>query len=227
MSTDVRATITTMGECMQAMSPYAGGAVPASNSSDYTNWIRWIQSAQEDCAKRGFWASLLTKVTITWNAGDEYISLPANFHKRNGIYVFNVGTEDWMQPNNPSGQRLMVTKDKTTGNWILWFAGFTPDTAGSATMWYFFNPPKPTSEADVLYLDGDMIMFGALKEHFRKARQPGSQDDCRIEFENRFKENLNLENLPTPQELMSWSKPANFHYNERNYYHSKRGRGGY
>lgn len=227
MSTNTRSYITTLGECMQAMSPFAGGAVPASNSADYANWIRWIQGAQEDCAKRAFWSRLLARTTVTWDAGDENFDLPANFHKRNGIYVFNVGTEDWNQPDNASGQRLMVTVDSTTGAWKGWFTGFIPTSAGSATMWYFFNPPKPEGETDPLFLDGDMILFGALKEHFRKARQPGSQDDARIEYENRLKENLNLDNLPSPQELCSWSKPSQFHVNERRFYYTNRGRGGY
>lgn len=212
---------------MSAMSPFAGGAVPANNSVDYANWIMWIGQSQEDAAERGFWSRLLTPVTITWDAGDETIPLPANFHKRNGIYVFKVGTVDWNQPNNEDGQTLMVLQNPVTAVWELRFVGFVPTTAGSATMWYFFNPPKPTGEADPLFLDGKMIMFGALKEHFRKARQPGSQDDCRIEYENRFKENLNLDNLPTPQELIGWTKPKKYSVNERNYYHTNRGRGGY
>jgi len=83
--------------------------------------------------------------------------------------------------------------------------GTTPTESATGTLWYFYNPPMPVDQDDAIWLDGEMIMYGALKEYFRQSRQAGSQDDARNEYENRFNENLNLEMLPTPQELMGWT----------------------
>jgi len=205
-----------LGDVLTGMARYAGGSIPASNSTAYTDWVTWIQASQDDAAKRGFWGRLLKKATIIITADVDYAVLPADFHKRNGIYVLNVGGEDWNSMGmdvNPSQQRLMVsleyvpavapeTVDST--RWVVRFNGFTPTATTTGTLWYFAAPTVPEDETDPLMLDGEMVMFGALKEYFRQARQPGSQDDARLEYENRFNENLNLEMLPSPQEIMSW-----------------------
>lgn len=200
--------INTLGDCMTAMAAYAGGSVPASNDSAYANWKRWIALAQLDAAKRGFWARTLTPYTLTITAGENEVNLPADFFKRNGIYVLNVAGVDWNAKNNALKQRIMVRREfqGTTTKTAVWVARFsvTPTTTTTGELWYFAAPATPTDEADPLLLDGEMVMFGALKEYFRQARQPGSQDDARNEYENRFIENLNLEMLPTPQELMGW-----------------------
>lgn len=204
MSTIKSEIIQTLGDALTAMSSFAGGSVPGSNTTAYAQWVRWIQLAQFDAARRGFWSRCLAKTNLAITKDVDYVALPGDFFKRNGIYVLNVGEDDWNANNNGAGQRLMVLKDPTSGAWIVKFIGFTPTESATGTLWYFYNPPVPTNEADLLWLDGEMIMFGALKEYFRQARQPGSQDDARNEYENRFNENLNLEVLPTPQELMGW-----------------------
>ena len=194
-----------LGDIMQGMAAYAGGSVPATNSTQYPQWLTWIQLAIYDIAKRGFWARCLTKATISIVANQDYAVLPNDFFKRNGIYVLNVDGEDWASNANVSGQKLMVVKDPTTAKWIVKFIGYTPTTTPTTVdLWYFFNPPVPVDLADLIFFDGETIMFGALKEYFRQARQPGSQDDARTEYENRFNEALNLEMLPTQQELMGW-----------------------
>jgi len=195
-----------LGDVMAGMAVYAGGSIPATTSTAYPQWVRWIQLAQYDVAKRGFWTRCLISKTITITADVDYIVLPDDFFKRNGIYVLNVGGEDWNSNANASGQKLHVYKNQITGVWTCKFIGYTPTTTDTtAVLWYFFNPPVPTELTDIIFFDGEMIMFGALKEYFRQSRQPGSQDDARIEYENRFNENLNIEMLPTPQELMSWT----------------------
>lgn len=194
-----------LGDVLAGMAVYAGGSVPASSSPAYSQWIRWIQLAQYDIAKRGFWARCLVKANLTITANSDHAELPADFFKRNGIYVLNVSGEDWASNSNISGQRINVVKDAVTGKWTVQFIGYTPTVSATGELWYFYNPPVPTDETDVIFFDGEMIMFGALKEYFRQSRQPGSQDDARTEYENRFNENLNLEMLPTPQELMSWN----------------------
>lgn len=205
MSTKARGVITTLAEVMSFMAPYAGSSIPAATDIEYANWRRWIQLGQQDAANRGFWRRLLIPTTVTITKGEDTISLPENFHKVNGLYLLEVNGVDWAQANNEAGQRLYVYLDPQTATWKCKFLGFTPtETVDDATLWYFYNPPLPMEEEDPIYLDGEMIGFYALKEYFRKARQPGSQDDARIEYENRLQELLSLEVLPSRQELASW-----------------------
>lgn len=194
----------TLGDIFLAMSSYAGGSIPGVSSSQYTQWLTWVRLAQQDCARRGFWARLLTSEDVAITKDVDFIVLPDNFFKRNGIYVLNVNGEDWASKANKSGQKLMVTKRFSDGKWICRFVGYTPTSDATGKLWYFYNPPIPVEETDPIYLDGQMIVFGALKEYFRQARQPGSQDDARNEYENRFNEELSMDMLPTPQEMMEW-----------------------
>lgn len=225
MATHKSQVISTLGECMAAMARYAGGAVPASTDTRYDYWVRSIQLGQEDAAKRGFWGRLLTKTTLTITANQETADLPNNFHKRNGIYVLEVNGVDWNAKNNENDQVLHVEVDPEDAHWLVRFVGSTPTQNATGNLWYFFNPPLPEAEADPLFLDGEMIMFYALKEHFRQSRQPGSMDDARIEYENRFSELLALEVLPTPQELISYKpyyRHINHPRNENIYYNRSR-----
>lgn len=196
--------IENLGDVLTTMAAFAGGSIPATGGTAYLQWVKWIQLAQYDVVKRGFWARCLVKATLTITANIDHVDLPDDFFKRNGIYVLNVGTQDWNSNSNSDGQKLMVNKNSTTGKWQVTFIGYTPTETTTGDLWYFFNPPIPVDQADVIFFDGEMIMYGALKEYFRQARQPGSQDDARTEYENRLNENLNLEMLPTPQELMGW-----------------------
>jgi len=206
MSSQQSSIFENLGDVLTGMASYAGGSVPAESSTAYTQWVTWIQLTQYDMAKRGFWSRCLVKETITITVDVDYITLPDDFFKRNGIYVLKVGDEDWNANGNASGQKLMVLKDQVSGAWICKFIGYTPtETVTDAELWYFYNPPVPEDQADVIWLDGETIMYGALKEYFRQARQPGSQDDARVEYENRFMEGLNLDELPTPQELSGWN----------------------
>ena len=216
-----RSYITTLGDCLLAIAPYIGGSVPASTTVDYANLVRWIVAAQEDAAKRAQWSRLLAKATLTLTAGDEVKALPLDFHKRTGIYVFDVGGVDWSEYDNTEGQTLTCLQNQTTGAWEVRF-GTPIATTTTATLWYFFNPSIPVAEEDTIFLDRDMIVFGALKEHFRKARQPGSQDDARIEYENRLREQLSLDNMPSKQELLGWNYPERFRKSDKQYYYSGR-----
>lgn len=202
MSINAQGVITNLGQVMQFMAPYAGGSIPASSDVEYHNWRRWIQLGQQDAANRGFWRRLLIPTAVTITKDIDHISLPDNFHKVNGLYLLEVNGVDWAEANNTAGQRLYVYMDPETATWRCKFLGFTPvTTVSDATLWYFYNPPLPVGENDPIYLDGEMVGFYALKEYFRKARQPGSQDDARIEYENRLRELLSLEVLPSKQEL--------------------------
>lgn len=216
-----RSYITTLGDCLLAIAPYIGGSVPASTTVDYANLVRWIVAAQEDAAKRAQWSRLLAPATLTLTAGDTEKALPLDFHKRTGIYIFDVNGVDWSEYDNADGQTLTCLQDQVTGEWKVRFGtAISADT--TATLWYFFNPPIPVDETDPIFLDGDMIVFGALKEHFRKARQPGSQDDARIEYENRLREQLSLDNMPSKQELLGFNYPKRFRTSDKQYYYSGR-----
>lgn len=224
MASNKSQVISTLGECLSLMARYAGGSVPASTDNQYAHWVRAIQLGQEDAAKRGFWGRLLTKSTLSITAAETAV-LPDNFHKRNGIYVLNVGDEDWNNPANADGQKLHVEMRSSDGKWIVRFIGYTPTASATGTLWYFYNPPLPTAESDPLYLDGEMIMFYALTEYFRSKKQLGSMDDARIEYNNRFQELIGLEVLPSPGELMNW-KSYNQYLNhpryDNNYYSRSR-----
>lgn len=200
--------ITNLGEVLAAMAVFAGGSIPADTTVQYGQWVRWVQLAQYDACRRGFWSRCLISADLPIVAGEQTAKLPDNFFKRNGIYVLNVSNVDWASPANPLGQTLMVYKDSVTAKWMVRF-GTIPTESATGELWYFYNPPIPVDLTDAIWLDGEMIMYGALKEYFRQSRQAGSQDDARLEYENRFNENLNLEMLPTSQELMGWKSVYN------------------
>jgi hypothetical protein len=223
MATSKSQTISTLGECLQAMARYAGGSVPATTDTKYDDWVRSIQLGQEDAAKRGFWGRLLTKDDLAITANADTALLPDDFHKRNGIFVLEVDGEDWNDPANESGQVLHVETRPADAKWLVRFTGYTPTASATGTLWYFYNPPVPEDESDPLYLDGEMIMFYALTEHFRAKKQFGSLDDARLEYNNRFSELIGLEMLPSPHELLSW-KPFNTYLNHprtENIYYSR------
>lgn len=218
-------TIDELGKVLTFMAGFAGGAVPSPTDDAYLQWILWINNYQEDAAERGFWGRLLTKATLTITATDT-ATLPANFHKRNGIYALDVNGVDWNQANNTDGQTLFVNKD-VNANWIVTFTGFTPTETTTGTLWYFRHPGVLSAESDPLMLDGKMCGFGALTEYYRQAGELGSLDDARAEYNNRFEELLGLEMLPSPQELTSWKtyyQHANQNPNEHSYYTRNRRR---
>ncbi len=218
-----RGVLLTLLDIQTWMSSYAGGSIPATGDADHGFWVKWIQLGQQDAANRAFWRRLLTSVEVTIPATPTTtITLPTNFHKVNGVHALFVDEIDWNQNNNVDGMKLFPQINATTGLWELQMITDTlPATATTGTLWYFFNPPIPVDETDPIFLDGEMIGFYALKEYFRKARQPGSQDDARNEYENRLLELLSIEVLPTPQELASWmgyKTHLNKTSNDNNYY---------
>jgi len=205
-----RTVIQTVQQCMEMIQSFAGGSVPAVSDTDYADWLRWIQLGQQDAANRGFWRRLLTKTTLSIIADAETTNLPDNFYKVNGIRALYINDIDWSQPNNEDGMRLFVEMDPATAIWRVRYLPDPPTSSSTGDLWYFFNPPKPTSGTDVLFLDGEMIGFYALKEYFRKLKQVGSMDDARLEYENRFSELLSLEMMPSMQEMLSMSSFNSF-----------------
>lgn len=212
-----RGVILTLEDAMNMMSSFAGGSVPASTDEEYPEWIRWIQLGQQDAANRGFWRRLLTKADLEIEADSETTDLPDDFYKVNGIHSLFVGETDWNQNNNVDGVRLFVETDPITGDWRIRWLPDAPTADETAELWYYRNPAIPTELDDTLTLDGEMIAYYALKEYFRKLKQLGSMDDARIEYENRFKELLALEMIPSPQELASFGS-YNSHLNRSTLY---------
>lgn len=225
-SLNQRGVLLTLLDVMTWMSSYAGGSIPGTSDADFGFWRKWVQLGQQDAANRGFWRRLLTSTSLTIPASTAVITLPNNYHKVNGIHALFVDGIDWNENNNTDGIKLFPQVNTTTAAWeVRLITDTLPTTEKTGTLWYFFNPPLPVDETDPIFLDGEMIGFYALKEYFRKARQPGSQDDARNEYENRMSELLNIETLPTPQELASWMGYAshlNKTSNDNNYYRGGR-----
>jgi hypothetical protein len=211
------------------ISPYAGGSVPSDDSKQYANWMRWLQTKQDEYARRGYWKRLLTKATITAAAEAETAVLPDDFHRANGLYVFKVADEygnetDWAEEGVNKLFVTMITDDtdEDYGQWQIEF--IEPLTSAiSATAWYFKNPPIPTVGSDKVILPGDLLAYGVLSEYFRSTGAEGSQDDARVEAENRFQSYLTQENIPARYELLQFnSKPRKiFNIWDRRLYSSR------
>lgn len=209
MPTLTNAVLSTVDEVFDFIKPNVGGAVPDSDTDEYQDWLHWIQVRQEEFARRGFWRRLLKKTTLALTTADETALLPADFHKPNGIYVMAVGDVDWASEGNTDEQMLFPELDLdfnslTYGRWIVRFRDAISSDA-TATMWYFANPPMPTTGSDKIILPGDMLGYAVMSDYFRADGSEGSQDDARVEANNRFNEYLTLEMLPAPGELLQWS----------------------
>lgn len=195
---------------MQFMAPNAGGAIPAIGSDDYKLWLQSIQVKYEEAARRGFWRRLLTKDTLSLGVGDTEVTLPDRFQRANALYILAVGDEDLGDPDRqPMNQTAVVQaindpEDEEFGLWKVIFKN-PLEVAEDAVIWYWATPPKPVDAGDKLLLPGDMVAFGALSEVFRATNLAGSQDDARIEYENRLNTYLTMEMIPPRNELVSFT----------------------
>lgn len=200
----------TVSDIMALMAPSAGGAVPDVNSEEYTQWLLFIQTKYEEASRRGFWRRLLKKSTLSLTEGDTEVLLPVDFQRANGLYILYVDGVDLCDPDRePDGQGIFAEvitdhNDADFGRWRLTFAEPVANTQ-TAPIWYFCTPPKPTEAADKLLLPGDMIAFGALSEVFRTTNLEGSQDDARIEYENRLSTYLAMEMIPPRNEILKFT----------------------
>jgi hypothetical protein len=232
MSTNTNAILSTVSDVMNFMSPYAGGSVPDVNDTEYTDWLRWIATKQEEYARRGFWRRLLTRTTLSIVADATTTLLPTNFNKPNGIYVLDVNGVDWAESNNADNVSIFVemVTDSTSsdfGKWRIYYAT-APTESVTATLWYFANPPQPTASSDKLLLPGDMVGFAALAEYYRVANQEGSMDKAEQDAENRFNTYLSLEMIPPKYELLSMASRGSTRVDRlelaKNYYRSRTNR---
>lgn len=218
MTSIVGSYFDTVNSVMGLMAPFAGGAVPDINSTEYANWMMWIQQKYEEASRRGFWRRLLVESTLSLTKDDEVVYLPVDFQRNNSLYILVVDEIDLCDPDRtPDGQSIFVSMDTSPtvivngspvtnsyfGRWKIRFG--TPISATqTAPIWYFCAPPKPTAGADKLLLPGDMLSYGALIEYFRGASLPGSQDDARIEFENRMNDYQAMEVIPSRYEILKF-----------------------
>lgn len=208
--------VSTVSDIMTLMAPSAGGAIPAVDSEEYAQWLSFIQIKYEEASKRGFWRRLLTKDVLPLTAGDTEAYLPVRFQRPNSLYIAYVDGVDVADPDRiPDGQSIFIEMDNdafeedgTTPNTNFgrWRITFTTEIAEDqdAPIWYFATPQKPVAADDKVILPGDMIAFGALSEVFRTTSLPGSQDDARIEYENRLSTYMNMETIPARHELLSF-----------------------
>lgn len=227
MATEVNSSIRTLNDILYQMAPFAGGVVPNETDQEYADWLRWVAQKQEEYARRAFWRRCLTREEITL---DGYTTvLPVRFHKPNGLYMLIVDGVDWTEPDNSDEQSVFVEMvndpdDVNFGRWQMRFLNETDND--TAIIWYFSNPPKPTTGTDILLLPGDMIGYAALVEHYRTTRAEGSQDEAMEQAENRFMEYLSIETIPPKNELMVHSnapKPNRLAV-ARAYYATRNGR---
>lgn len=215
--TSVNTTISTLGDVMDFMAPFAGGTVPSESDDEYAQWISWIQNKQEEYARRAFWRRCLTRETIELTLDDETVVLPDRFYKPNGLFMLIVTddsdstkTVDWNEAGNSDGQTIFVEmiNDPDSSDFGLWQMRFDDavEYTNTAVIWYFSQPPVPNALTDKILLPGDMIGFAALAEYYRQANQEGSQDKAEQDAENRFQEYLALEVIPDKSELLTNSE---------------------
>lgn len=204
MALEISANISTLGDALTAMAPFAGGSVPDTNSQEYLDWISWVVKKQEEFAKRGFWRRTLTRLEDTVD-GLTYV-FPDRFNRPNGLFTFVVDGVDWNEPGNSDLQSIFIEmindiEDEDFGKWQARFSVEADNQDFVA--YYFANPPKPVALTDKLLLPGDMITLGALSEHFRTTGAEGSQDEAKNTAEDLFGEYLALEVLPDKGTLLT------------------------
>lgn len=204
--------ISTLADVMNFIAPNAGGSVPQVDTDEYNQWKLAIQTKYEEAAKRGFWRRLLVKDTLTLTEGDESVVMPTQFQRANALYILAVNNEDLADPDRiitSDSQTVFLQQitDPDDEDFGLWQANFKfPIGADEeAIIWYFATPPNPTEPDDKLLLAGDMVAFGAMAEIFRSTNLEGSQDDARIEYENRLNTYLSIEMIPPRNELLTFS----------------------
>lgn len=226
-SLEISTNIRTLGDCFNAMAPFAGGTVPT--GSDLTNWTNWIVDKQEEYARRGFWRRCLTRYEDTV-LGDTYV-LPDRFNRPNALFMFIVDGVDWNENANSDEQSLLVEmindiEDEDFGKWQVRLLNEVTEQK-DLILWYYSNPPKPVSTTDILLLPGDMLAYAGLGQYFRQQNQSGSQDDAEQAAENRFQEYLSLEAIPDKSQLLQFSE-GEVHIDRlkkaRGYYANRTGR---
>ena len=209
MATEIQSSIRTLGEVLDAMAPFAGRSVLSADSIEYANFVTSIAQKQEEYARRGFWRRCLTRLEISLDSGFTTV-LPERFHKPNGLFMLIVDGVDWNEVNNTDDQYIFIEmiNDVEDENFGLWQMRFKNELLEDkdAVMWYFSNPPKPTTTDDILLLPGDMVAYAALQEYYRTTGSEGSEDNAKELAENRFAEYLGLEVLPDKKDLLTHSQ---------------------
>ena len=205
--------ISTLQQVLEALAPFAGGTVPLTTDEEYAQWVGWIKQKQEEYAVRAFWRRLLTREEIVIEG--ETTVLPDRFHKANGLYILDVGGENYADEENPRVSVEMIgdLDDEDFGKWQMRFKDEIT-TPTDAVLWYFAAPPVPVEPTDKLLLPGDMVMYAALGEYFRSIGADGSQDKAEMDAENRFLEYIGLEVIPPVYELLTTSKQNKVSRNE-------------
>lgn len=199
----------TLSDILSFIAPSAGGAVPDITSTEYADWVRFVQVKQEEASRRGFWRRLLTRSDLVLAKGATSVLLPIQFQRANSLYICYVDGADLGDPDRePDSQGIfaqMIT-DPADANFARWQLTFTTGiaTAQTAPFWFFAEPPIPTLPTDKVLLPGDMIAYGAMAEIFRTTNLEGSQDSATQEFENRLSTYLSMEMIPGKNELLTF-----------------------
>lgn len=228
-SLSIPSNISTLGEVLNAMAPFAGGSIPDSQDQEFIDWKNWVVNKQEEYARRAFWRRCLTRELI--QVSGETVVLPDRFNRPNALFMVIVDGIDWNEAGNTDGQSIFVEmindiEDEDFGKWQMRFLNEVTEQK-DAILWYYANPPKPVELTDKLLLPGDMIAYAALGEYFRTTGAEGSQDKAEEDAENRFSEYLSIEVIPNKSELLTFSSGTtrvNYLNRARGYYTSRSGR---
>lgn len=207
-----------MSDLHANFSDYVNETTPPSTSDPlYLTRTRYFNRAREDMAKRWFIPSLAVNSTLPITAGLATYTMPNDFTRPNALKILQSldGTTVYTDPfntiastNNPvpqngvqsSGTQLQITRDFTTGLYKLTFNP-APSTTQTLTMIYFGNPAPMVNPTDLALLDGDAILFFALKQYHFSLGNYTDMAEARDEYENRVTEWLESELINPPGAL--------------------------
>lgn len=202
-------------------------APPNSSDTRYTSRTRWFNRAREDIAKRWFFKNLLKTDTLEIEAGTPTYTLLEDFEKPNGLYAL-ASSDGSIVYTSPYDTRVLVTisRNFTTGRYEVTFTP-TPQEDDSAPYWYFATPPPLVDGTDLVLVDGEAVLYYALKQHFFINGPLDKFAESRDEYENIVEEMSKVFEIPPPGALLGMSNSMlrrDGTTNEKHYYQSSRRR---
>lgn len=227
-------TITTLADLQQAFSDYLNeDNVPGESDVLYQRRTRWFNRGREDLAKRYFWKELLKSDTVDISAGDDGpYALPGDFTRPNALKYFKTrnGEVEFTNPYDGNGATLSLTRDLTTGLYQVTLDP-RPTEADTADLDYFATPTPMSDSADLVLVDGEVVLFYAMMQHFfsQGAAAFAELDRASQEYENRIQDLLRLDAISLPGQVSNMQGFAQAHGlhngSERSFYGGNTRRG--
>jgi len=195
-------TIATLSDLHLSFSDYLNEETPpASSDPRYGSRTRLFNRGQEDLAKRYFFKSLLKADTLSLRAGVPTYALLSDFEKPNGLRYFAAGEIVYTDPFEKE-HALTITRNFTTGGWQVTLMP-PPSTDVVANYSYFATPPRLSAPESPLLVDGDAVLYFALKEYFFQNEQMAKWQVAVSEYENRIEELIRANAIEPPGSLQS------------------------